>query len=251
MPETLPLIGYDNLLEQGTITAVNWTDEENAYDWLTYDVATSADNATCTIETDIGGAGASCNYLAIHGHTIGTVGIAVKLEYWTGAAYADVPQASVSPSDDSTIFITFPSVSATKFRLSLTTVGVAVTIAVVSFGEYLELERGCKSGFTPPTMSRVDRIMGLTSQGGQLLGRSLVRTGVTGAISLADMTEQWVRDNLDDFIEHTQEKGWFLQWNHADRPSETGYCWTTKTPQPTYSQPGFMSARIDYQGLTE
>lgn len=246
MADSLPIIGYENLLESGTVTN-DGSDPANAYDWLTYDVWTTG-AASGYLEVDIGSSTA-CDYLAIAGHTIDEQTGDCKLQYWTGAAFADVPGSAFTPSDGSPHMVVFPSVSATKYKFVCSNLDAAATLAVVSFGTRLELERGAQAGFVAPTFGRQDRILNATAQGGQLLGRSLIRTGLAGKLSLAHLTESWVRIHMDDWITHSREKGWFLLWNEDALPNEVAYCWTTGTPRPSYEAPGMMTVDVAFEGL--
>lgn len=246
MPGALPIIGYENLLESGTTTG-DGSNPANAYDWLTYDAWTTA-AASGYLENTPGGT-QNVNYLAWAGHDIFTQTGDIKLQYWTGA-YTDVPGSSVTPGSDKPGMVVFPSVSSTKFKVVLSNLDAAATVALVSIGTRLELERGATAGFVAPTFGRQDRILNATAQGGQLLGRSLIRTGLAGKITLAHLSESWVRISMDGWITHSREKGWFLLWNKDALPNEVAYCWTTATPRPSYEAPGMMKADVAFEGLT-
>jgi len=246
MAGNLPIIGYENLLEDGTTTG-DGSGAANAYDWLTYDVWTT-EAASGYLENTPGGT-QTVDYMAWAGHTIFSQTGAIKLQYWTGA-YTDVPGSSVTPTSDAPGMVVFPPVSSTKFKVVVSGLDAAATIAVVSIGTALELERGAQAGFVSPQFGRRDKILNATAQGGQLLGRSLIRTGVAGSLSLAHLTESWVRIHMDDWITHSRTKGWFLLWNGAAQPNEVAYCWTTGTPVPAYEAPGMMKANVAFEGLS-
>jgi len=108
----LPRIGYDNLLEQGTITS-STTDYANAYDWLTHDAWTPGHNGWMI--TDIGSSEAA-DYLAIAVHDLHDEAATIKLQRWNGAGYDDVPGATITPTSARTYMVFFTQVSATKSR---------------------------------------------------------------------------------------------------------------------------------------
>lgn len=245
---TYPIIGYDNLLTQGTVTA-NGSNGANAYDWMQDDVWTTA-AATGTIESDMG-TSTACDYWAISTHTCATRSCTVKMQYWTGAAYADIAGSSRAlTGTDVTVFVPFSKTFATKFQMVITTDGTAATVGVVSFGARTELQYGIKPSYAPPRFARRDEIYNNISQGGKFLGRSLVRTGVTGTLNMTDIPEGYMRTDIDPFITASRTQGWFLLWNPADYPDEAAYCWTTGTPMPEQTGAQLTNVTIDYEGVT-
>lgn len=248
MADSLPIIGYENLLESGTVTN-DGSDPANAYDWLTYDVWTTG-AASGYLEVDIGSSTA-CDYLAIAGHTIDEQTGDCKLQYWTGAAFADVPGSAFTPSDGSPHMVVFPSVSATKYKFVCSNLDAAAMLAVVSFGSRLELERGAQAGFISPQFARSETILNAIAHSGATLGSSVIRKGVKGTLPLAHLSEAWVRQYLDGFLTHARTKGWFLLWNHDARPNEVLYGFPMVPARPSFEAPGLMKATITYEGIIE
>ena len=246
----LPAIGYDNYLTHSGVTPTgDGTNPEYAYNWRTDDAWTTG-AASGYIEADMT-TSHSPDYFAVVGHTLGTRSATIKLQYWTGAAYADIPEATATPSDDTAIMVVFTPVAATKFKLVVTTDGTAVTIAVASFGEVTTLERGLRGGYAPPPLARQDVYLNNISQSGAFTGRSLVRTGCSGQLALSNLSQDWVRVTLDPFITASRTQGWFLLWLEERRPLEAAYCWTTTAPQPSEMGDGQMACTIDYRGTVE
>ena len=243
----LPRVGYDNLLEQGTVTS-STTDFANAYDWLTHDAWTPGHNGWMI--TDIGFSEAA-DYLAIAVHDLATEAATIKLQRWNGAAYDDIPGATITPTSNRTYMVFFTQVAATKYRLWVTTDGDPVSIACVAFGTYLEMERGAQVGYTPAPYARVDRILDNWTNGGQLGGRSLVRSASEGTLQMDMLTPAWVRASLDPFINLSRTQGWFLSWDYENYLDEPALCWTKTTPRPSYSSESLMSVGIDYKARTE
>ncbi len=246
MPEQRPIIGYDNHLEEGT-TTTDGSDPENAYDWFTHDAWTTA-NPTSYLENTPGGT-KTVDYLAVAAHDIDEQTGSIKLQHWTGAAYADTPGSDYTPPDGSPFMLTFAAVSATKFKVVLSGLDANASVGVVSIGQRLELERGFAAGFVSPSLARTDKIMNARTQSGAFLGRSLIRTGVGGRLRLNHLSESWVRNSLEPFLLHARDKGWFLLWNKDTQTTEVAYCWTTKMPQPPFESPGLISVSIGYEGI--
>jgi hypothetical protein len=247
----LPIIAYDNLLTHADSTTTGTgTDPENAYDWRQDDVWTTL-AASGELEADLGATTETANYYAISTHDLFTNGATVKLRYWTGGAYADVPGSSFTPVADVAFVVPFEPVESTKFKLVVTTGGTAAQIAVASFGEYLEMEQGLQNGYSPPRFARRDTVLNNRSQGGKFIGRSLIRTGTSGTLSFKTLDEQWLRNNVDPFILASRTQGWFFLWNPLGRPEEAAYCWTSSTPNPAQTGGGgFTAVSIAYEGVT-
>jgi hypothetical protein len=247
----LPRVCFSNrLLDSGVTITTDGDDAANAYDGLTYSVWTT-NSATSYLTAQLSGA-AACDYCGIAAHDIGTQGGTVAIQHsadgvtWTTAA-------SVTPSDDGVILMFFASVSAVYWRVYLTGLSGDASVGVVSFGEYLELERGPYSGYVPPPFARRVNVYNNMSQGGQFLGRSIVDEGIEGAMTLEALSEAWVRSDLADFLDHTVTRGWFLSWEPTAYPEDACYVWTPdgQPPRPSYSRAGFMAVTIEYMGITE
>lgn len=245
----LPIIGYDNLLTKtGVTVTANGSNGANAYDWLQDDVWTTA-GATGTLEASFAG-NVSCDYYAISTHTLGTRSCTVKMQYWTGAAYADVSGSSRALTSNDCVFVCFSKHTATKFQLHITTDGSAATCAVISFGVRLEMDEGLQLGYTPPRFARRDVLYNNMSHSGKFIGRSLIRTGIMGDMNIRNVDEDWMRVNVDPFITASRTQGWFLLWNPVERPTEAAYCWTTETPRPQQDGAQLTSVQISYEGTT-
>jgi len=242
-----PMIGYDNHLLTGTPTG-DGTDPANAYDWLTADAWTTG-AADGYLRAVMAGSTA-CSYYAVAGHNIFTRGGTCKMQYWTGAAYADIAGTSYTPPNNNAFMIPFPSRSAERFQFVVSGLSAAASIAVVTFGVRLDLEQGVTGGYAPPRFARRDAVYNNTTQGGAFAGRSLISTGVAGTLALAHLDESWVRVYLDDFLIDSRTQGWFLLWSPEHYPTECAYCWTTSTPTPSYEDRGLMSVQIEYEGTT-
>lgn len=247
----LPLIGYTNHFETGTVTT-DGTDEDNAFDWNTTDYWTSAATPTSYLRTNMGTPTAA-DYVGVVGHTLFSQTGSIQVQYGPdGAAWTDaLSPTTVTPTDDGCIFLPFASVSAQWWRILFSGLDAAITVAVASLGPRMQLERGTQSGFTPPDFSRVDKVRNAMTEGGQFAGRSVARTGVAGSIDLRNISAAWMRATLDPFLIAQRTQGWFFAWDPDGHPDEVAYCWTKGTPQPTYAQPGFMNAKIDYNGRTD
>ena len=242
----LPIICYENLLESGVVVGNPVANAANAYDWLTFDSWTT--NAVAgTLTLTLAGS-APADYFAFYSQDLFDNGGQIKLEYnQGGAGWNDVPGTTVIPGDNKPVVVFFDRISADQWRVSIACT-TACELGVVSFGLRMQLERGAYIGFTPPRFARRDKMLNAGSQDGHYLGRSLIRTGIVGTLSLDKLRAAWTRDTLDAFLLHARRKGWFLVWNPDRRPDEVAYCWTTSISQPSNTGPKRMNAQIAFEG---
>ncbi len=88
------------------------------------------------------------------------------------------------------------------------------------------------------------------SENGEFLGRSVIRQGGTGKISINEMSDSWVRANWAGLADAIQTKPFFFQWDDANYDGETVLCWVKKmVPTPKYSAHGYLTATIDVNAL--
>lgn len=243
-----PIIGYNNRLTEGTVTG-NGTNPENAYDGLTYD-AWITPSSNPYLEVTLPSA-ARVDYYAVSGHDLKTQGAIVKLQYDPGGGLVDVPGSIKTPVDDTAFMQLFTPVESTKFRFVIGGISASAQLAVVNIGERLELQRGLKEGFTSPLFGLRDVLRPATSETGESLGTSLIRSGVSGDINIEHLDDAWVREHLVPFIEHDRRRFWFFAWNARDYPEEIAFVKATASPRPEYESPGRQRVSFSYQGRTE
>ena len=247
----LPIIGYTNHFETGTVTT-DGTNEDNAFDWLTTDYWTSPATATAFLRVDMGSA-VEADYVGLVGHTLFSETGSVQVQYGpNGAAWTDaLAPTTVTPTDDGCIFLPFTKVSAQWWQILFSGLDAAITVAVAALGPRMQLERGTQAGFTPPDLSRADKVRNSLTNGGQFAGRTIARTGITGSLDLKNVTDSRTRSVLDAFLIAQRTQGWFLSWDPDGHPDDVAYCWTKGTPQPQFAQAGLLNVKIDYNGRTD
>jgi len=190
-----PRIGYENVLRQSNVTITATTSETDAdpdsvINGLTYDFwkpTTTPATLTFTFTESV-----TCDYCGIAGHTLTETGNSVELQYWDGLSPGSwVSLGTVSPGSESgnkTIMFLFDSTSAQQWRLIVTGGTTTPVLGVVNLGTALILERMIYGGHTPITLSKNTTIKPQRSEGGQWLGRSIIREGASNTISLRNLT---------------------------------------------------------------
>lgn len=187
-----------------------------------------------TWETDFGSA-LACDYCCIAGHNMGTKGNTLEVQY-DNAGFVDVITATAI-TDDSPIYCIFEPETRQKFRIRITN-GTVPDIGVIRFGSSLQMERPFYGGFVPPRMNRMVEVIGNKSEGGEFLGRTVIRSGVRAKYSWDNLTYAWVRTNLDTttgLIQSMESEPIFLTWRSASE-QDVEYLWSkAAVPGPAIS----------------
>lgn len=242
-------IGYDNFVKGSTVTA---TSEVSGFPAdavalsMTYERwQPSAMPATLSIDA---GSASDADYIGIAAHTLGSTGATVAIEYSTdNMSWTTVE--TISPADDSAIMVLFTSVQAQYWRLVISGT-TAPQIGVVYIGQVLAMQRGIYGGHSPGKLSRQTTIRPTRSEGGQWLGRSVIRQGYSESYSWDNLTATWYRDNFDPFVEAAIQYPFFVAWQPLRHPSEVLYAWTSDNISPSNSGTrDLMSVGFSAQGL--
>jgi hypothetical protein len=251
-----PIFAWNNLLtaSDATLTPSSEITDHlaiNAIDGKEYTYWQSAGSGVTTLQVDFATA-KDINFVAIHGHNVGTLGGTFGLQRWTGAAWVDVVTAALTSSAPRVL--TFASVNGTRFRIYFDT-SAAVQAAVLSLGTYMQMERGCWTGMTPPWMGRVTSVKSTKSEAGVLLGRSVKLMGVKFNMDFTYLTIPFVRDYWMPFIINAEDLPFFVLWNPVDYPDDAAFCWLedpSKDAQPPRLMAhAHMSASITVNGRVD
>ena len=249
-------IGYKNLLTTAGVS-VTASDEatgfekEYAYDLAQYTWWKQSASGTSWLRASFASA-KSADYMAVWGHNLHSVGGSVKPQYSTdgGATWNDAAGA-VAPVSGKLILIEFSSVSAANWRCLVTTSSGQSVIAGIQIGEITQMERGLRPGFAPPTVAPDLEVKAGRSEKGINIGTSVRYYGVSGDISLTNLTPEWVRSDLEPIIDHLNS-GYpaVFSWDSVNYSGEAVLIWATKQiPPVTYSSPLYMDAIIPYEGI--
>ena len=142
----------------------------------------------------------------------------------------------------------FAEVSARYWRLNVS--GFFPLIAVVYLGKSLAMQRKIYQGHTPLTLARETEFTNNASEGGQWLGRSIVRKGASASCAWAHLKADWYRANFDPFVKAARTAPFFVGWRPQQYPAELGFVWTDGDIQPNNSGPrDFMDVSMSFRGL--
>lgn len=250
-------IGYKNILESLASHSFTVGSEDldnpfvNCYDNLLFDFMRLAASATpyeievnFTVAQDV-------DYLAFYKSNLADVGGSIKLQYWTGAAWADA-STTISPTDTTPIMQIFTSQNSDKFKLIIDNNNTDVTIADIKFGEHITTEYGIYIGFEPPILARNIDYDNNTSDRGLPLGRSIRNKGFGSTLNLEFMGDVFARSTWLPFIKHAECYPFYLAWNITDYPAEIAYTVTDgPIDKPKQTHTGLMAVNVKVTGFTE
>jgi len=157
--------------------------------------------------------------LALAAHNLGSSGTQLAVQYLPVGSGVWTTLADFTPLDNSPIMVLFAETVAADWRLVLTG-GLLPSIGVLKLGNALVMERPFYSGASPAVMNRNTSVLGNLSGSGDLLGRSVRRSTLSGSYSWSNLTYDWVRANLDGklgLIQSVEQEPLFVAW----RPSVT------------------------------
>lgn len=233
---------YESVFESGTVTVSSETSDGaglNAVEDTTFDFWTGG-AATSRITVDYG-SDVECDAFGVAAHTIGTDGATIAVEYSDDdMSYTEA--ASVTPTDDDTIFIVFPVTSARYWRVSVTD-GPA-SIGVMKLGKRLIFPCGVLSGYTPINHAHRIELLTNMSVSGQFLGTRIKRVGADTGIDFGMIETDFVDTHMRGFEDHFNSgRTFFYAGAPDDWPDDYGYCWRSRDEiRPSLDEGGVLSS---------
>lgn len=233
-----PTVLFDSVLTRGTLVASTEATDgagSNATNGKTNDFWTPT-ALPATLETTLSAA-EECDCAAIVGHTLGTDGATLEVDYHDGATWQTL--STTSPTTDETIFIIFGAQTRTRWRIRITGSTIP-SIAVALIGKRLSLPGGVTLSYTPIYKAKDVELLSGVSRKGHFIGNRVQRRGASTTISLAPIDRSWIESNLDPFNNYFDDGGAFV---FASAPSvftkDAAYCWRgNSTLRPSHSVSG-------------
>jgi hypothetical protein len=142
----------------------------------------------------------------------------------------------------------FEEIGARYWRLRF--VNGSPKVSVIYIGKALTMQRSIYVGHTPITLSRATEYSNNLSEGGQYLGRSIIRGGVVTGAAYQHLTADWYRANFDPFVKDARTRPFFFAWRPVPYPQEVGFVWTSGDIRPQNTGPrDFMSVSFNMTGI--
>jgi len=229
-----PIILWDNLGAGGTwstdlgteINSAAYAGTGTTFDQWKATVHASGDAA---IEVDLGSA-QDVSFVAIAAHNAADIAATMTTSYSaTGLAGSwTSPAAATIPTDNQAIGWYFPAVNARYWRVyfNTATAGQEAIAGVVFVGNPLTVEQRIYQGYKPPITPTEVALQSNVSEGGHLLGSSMVKKASTASASFTHILPTTFRGaSWKAFQNHFNAGGGFF-W--AWRPTKYGdfyYAW--------------------------
>lgn len=217
----LPMLLWRNVLGLGALVASSAAPDgfaANALGPQTYDFWTpTAVPATLAVTL---GAAAQCDACAIFGHTLGTAGATIEVQYFSGSW---LTVATATPATNEPLLFIFPAVSSTQWRIRIT--GAVASISIAMIGKRLIVPTGVQTGYMTLDMALQIEMTASKSVTGQFFASRVNRKGATTSIALATQRRTWIEGDAAGFIAHFNAGGTFAWASAPDLlPRDLGYC---------------------------
>lgn len=224
-----PLIGWDNLLPQGTVTA---TSSAAGYPvtGLLNGVTTDpwrpdAMPATVTVELPTQ---RYASMLCFAAHDMGTQGVTVILERLVAAVWTHV--MTVAPSDDAPLILSFNAVQSDDWRVRFTGENT-FKLSVISLSLGLILPGRILPPHVPlHRVSEVELVGDSESGTGEFLQADFNRTGGRASINLSVQLPDFATgEEFEAFRQHyNRGRPFFMASFPSYEPQDVGYLWRAK-----------------------
>ncbi len=254
-------LGYDNIfLRDGAIVSASAADagfpETNATSWLITGGgwrATADPEINLTVSLLVT---ENANGYAIFKHNLGDLNATIKLQSSTdGTTFTDFPGSTKVVADNKAIFfISDTPLSASYWRLNITGLGVGdtLTIGQAFIGNSLRMFSPPEAGFTPPDLALNNLYISSRADGGDFLGRTLIRRGSKMSFNNSIVSKDWIRDNWQAVMLAIEKTPFYYAWDSFNFPAEVAYCYVDKKIDiPKYVNSGYFSLNLSFVALVE
>lgn len=171
------------------------------------------------------------SYIALAAHNLGSLGVTVRIEVSDGLGGFDNASGHIAPADDTPFIYLFKEIETDLFRLRFKQ--DIATIGVVYAGEAIEVPvRAYTSIGTPANIARKTEFDVNRTSSGAFVGRSVRRDRNVAPYPIEHVSEYWVQNTLDPFIEDAILNPYFLAENPHQYPDATQYKWAEKDIMP-------------------
>ena len=229
-------IAYDSFLLRDDVTLTADSEDadqeiENGASWTTYGggwqvSATGDHTVTVGFATTRQG---QC--YALHKHNLSTLGITVKMQISNdGSNWTDVAGSEQTPASDITLFyVNDTAITSPFWRLFFSghTSGT-MRIAQIFIGPCFQVHQPPGLGWSPPNIALNDDFITSRADGGDFLGRSLIKRGSKTSFTMTPVVESFVRNTWLPFMRAAEEQPFYYSWDTVNFPLEVAYCYVDK-----------------------
>ena len=215
----------------------------------TYDAWTATPNGSnqAALRLDFGSA-QDVEFAAITAHNLSDVGATVRIDSSPDGSIWTIRSDTDTPSDNQAIGFYFTSASARYWRVWITNATDDVSIAVAVFGSPITMEQRIYQGYAPPITETSVDLQSNVSEGGNLVGSSVVRSGSSASVNFTYLDPATLRGaTWKAFQRHFNEGGGFFWAWRPTKYDDLFYAWRMgKTIMPANSGPkDYMSLGME------
>jgi hypothetical protein len=247
------IFAYQSILDDRGVgitatSEADWFAAENVRSRLTSSAWKPADAGEQALIFESDTLGKTIDYLGIAAHNLRSMGASIVLQSSDdGATWADI--VSHAPSTDAPFLLTFSEVSKLHFRLVVNVAsGAFPAIGVVMLGQRLPLQRALYVGHRPAPFSRDIVYKTAESEGGNIIGRTIIRRFNETSIEIRRITPTWFRQQLLPFQRAAEVQPFFFLWR-TDYADEVIYGVIDNAPRPSNEHQSFMAVDYTMRGL--
>lgn len=190
---------------------------------------------------------------AIHKHNFGDLGLTVKLQNsQDGAVWSDISGSEQTPANNKTLFfIASDSETAPFWRVFISGHSSGtMRVAQIFIGPVLRAFQSPGPGWSPPNLALNNTYITSRSDGGDFLGRSLIRKGSKTRFTMQAVRESWLRSDWVGFMEAAEEHPFYYSWDSVNFPKEVAYCYVDKKIEiPRYVSHRHMNVPLSFVAL--
>jgi hypothetical protein len=208
-----PRIGYANFFRDGTVTASSEATghpKELAFDGFTYDAWQSTGGATEWLKVQLPAA-QTASYMAVFGDLAGCQ--LTPQRSTDGASWTNLDGAYTAPDGRPTVW-EFADVSDVYWRLLIENATGALSVKAIHVGPMLVLDAGLPTSWMPPTLNEDIAYTNTISEGGQILGRNIVRRGAITDVESRNVDYTFARNEWAALMDVADLYPVFFWWQY-------------------------------------
>lgn len=246
-----PIIAWDNIAATATLsgTAVATDGQrENAVDGSTSSRWRPSGTGDATLIALIP-ADTPVSFIGFAAHSLHKAGATVQWHYNaadTGGTWVEISDAVAAV--DGAMAWRFMPITARRWRLTVASIDAAsvASVGVYFLGNETIMPTRIYQGFAPRIVPTNVELQSNVSEGGNLIGSSIVRTGSSLELPFSIIKPDFVRGELKPFMSHFNGgRGSFVAWRPEKYPTDVHFGWRDgQVVRPENSGPK------DYMSLT-
>ena len=162
-------------------------------------------------------------------------------------------QVTPADGDFNTLFqIHGSTVMADFFRLNITGAEIAPFLSNLYFGLSTLLFGSPETGWVPMSVAFNDKFITNKSDGGNFVGRSLIRKAMRTSFNLSVVEANWALNDWKTILEAVQAHAFYFSWDSVNFPTDVAFCWTDRpVPKPAFTAPNHMTVSLSLDAIVD